>query len=76
MIISKNTFPEKDVYYTASLVLGALMDSPEQEVDFFELYNHSKVEYSLSMSSFNLSLIWLFMIGAIDTEQGKIIKCF
>lgn len=76
MIVSKNTVPDKDLYYVGALVLDTLDNSDEDQMDFFPMYELLKSQHGLSIGTFNQALDWLFIIGAIDSSKGRIVKCF
>lgn len=76
MIASKNTTPDKDIYYVGALVLEMLEEVDTNSVDFFLVYSQVKSKYDLSMGIFSLALDWLFLLGVVDSKKGKIIKCF
>jgi hypothetical protein len=77
MIVSKDTNPEKDLYYLGAKVLECLAPHQQSEIDYISLLNAVKKEVDISNSLFSLSLNWLFLLGTIElTEQGDIKKCF
>lgn len=76
MIVSKNTLPDKDIYYVGALILDVLEETDTKDVDFFWVYGQIKSFYDLSISTFSLTLDWLFLLGAVDSNEGKITKCF
>ena len=76
MIVSKDTNPERDVYYLGAKVIEAISDL-SQEVDFFDLFKIINSSEGVSMNLYALTLDWLFLIGAVEnSESGNIKKCF
>ena len=77
MIISKDTSPEKDLYYLGARVLGCLEPLDQSEIDYVSLLDIVKKEVEISINLFSLCLSWLYLLGSIElTEQGDIKKCF
>jgi hypothetical protein len=77
MIISRDTSPEKDLYYLGGKVLGCLERVKQDNIDYFSLFDSVKKEVDISSNLFSLCLSWLYLLGSIElTEQGDIRKCF
>jgi hypothetical protein len=77
MIISKNTNPERDLYYLGGKVIEVLNLSDKKEIDYFELFlNLNKLE-KISLNLYTLALDWLYILGVVTKgKKGNIIKCF
>lgn len=76
MIVSKNTSPQNDIYYLGSLALEELANYEGERADFFEVYDSLRKKHQISMNVFGLVLDWLFLLGAIKSEERYIVKCF
>lgn len=77
MIISKDTNPEKDLYYLGARVLEVLASMEGAKVDFISLFQAVNAKFTLSNNLFSLSLDWLFLLGLIElADHGEIKKCF
>ncbi len=76
MIIGKDTHPERKIYYLGALVLDELKKSAEKELDFFNIYQKLNERGKISMKLFTLTLDWLYLLGAINSRKGCIVKCF
>jgi hypothetical protein len=77
MIVSKDTNPERDLYYLGAKILGCLASDQKSEVDYISLLNDVQKGVEVSSNLFALSLNWLYLLGSIElTEQGDIKKCF
>jgi hypothetical protein len=77
MIISKDTNPEKDLYFLGAMVIDALQATDETNVDYLTLMNTLRSKLNITNSLFVLSLDWLYLLGLIDlSEEGNIKKCF
>lgn len=77
MIVSKDTNPEKDLYYLGAQVLEVLSFTETVEVNYVEIFLILKAKMQISNNLYALSLDWLFLLGAIDiSAEGNIRKCF
>ena len=77
MIISKDTHPERDLYYLGARVIEILVGTEKYEMSFWEILEKMKHTERISVNLFMLTLDWLFIIGAITkSEEGGIKKCF
>jgi len=77
MIISKNTNPERDLYYLGGKVIELLASSKNTKHDYFELYIRLNNAQAISFNLYVLTLDWLFVLGAIkNSTDGCIEKCF
>ncbi|MBK1855493.1 hypothetical protein JO972_11025 [Verrucomicrobiaceae bacterium 5K15] len=76
MIVGKDTHPERKVYYWGALVLEVLSSSKEDHLNSFAVYENLKSNHDISAELFLLTLDWLYLVGAIDGEKGRIQKCF
>lgn len=77
MIVSKDTNPEKDLYYLGARVLEVLASTDTSEVDYVDVFLNLKSEIRITNNLYALSLDWLYLLGAIEiSEEGNIRKCF
>lgn len=77
MIVSKNTNPERDLYYLGGKVIEGLNSFTKNEIDFFDLFLSVNKSNKLSLNLYSLVLDWLFILGVIKKgNKGLIIKCF
>lgn len=76
MIVSKNTHPERNLYYTGGIVLQVFEASSEVELDLFSLYHLVNISVKMTINMLLLTLDWLYLLGSIKFSEGKIIKCF
>lgn len=76
MIVDKDTHPERKIYYFGAMVIDQLRELDSGTFDYFDLYEKTKIVSDISIEIFSLTLDWLFMIGIIDSIDGKIRKCF
>ena len=76
MIISKDTNPERELYYLGALVIEILQNSPKSKVDFFDAFQALNEQEPVSMNLFALTLDWLFLIGAVNSKESFVEKCF
>jgi hypothetical protein len=77
MIVSKDTNPAKDLYYTGGLILERLIKNSVKKITYYNLVSILKNEYNLSTNIITLSLDWLYVIGCIDRDvDGDISICF
>lgn len=77
MIISKNTNPERDLYYLGGKVIEIMASSQNIQFDYFELYVKMNNEQAISLNLYVLVLDWLYILGVIKNSSNKYIeKCF
>lgn len=76
MIINKDIGMKYKIYYLGSTVLSEITSSALTEFDILDVFARVKQAEPISMNLYNLTLDWLFMLGAIDIKNGRIIKCF
>jgi len=77
MIISKNTHPEKDLYFLGAKMIEILTSSDTLEWDYFDLFSEINRKEKISLNLYSLVLDWLFILNAIQQgENGGIKKCF
>lgn len=77
MIVSKDTNPERDLYYLGAKVIEILASENKKDVDFFTVFEKLNASVRVSVSLFVLTLDWLYLIGAIkESNLGSIRKCF
>jgi ABC-3C biological conflict system middle component len=76
MIINKDIKPEFQLYPIGAAILSQLKATEQEDIQIFDLYKLVKEAHSLSLNTFFLALDWLFIIGAVDENNGMIVKCF
>ncbi len=76
MIVTTDINPERDIYYLGALVLEVLKESKSKEIDYFDAYQALNQKEKVSISLFSLILDWLFLLGAVKSDQRFIVKCF
>lgn len=74
MIIGQNTKPERQIYRLGALLLDAIGRS-DQPAELFDLYENTKRLEPVSVNAFLLALDWLFILGAVVSDDGRVIKC-
>lgn len=73
MIVSKDSNPNRQLYYLGARLLEVL---PENEaVPFFDAYQSLKMKDDVSISLFTLAADWLFVLGAVELDNGALAKC-
>ena len=76
MIIGKDIKPDRQVYHLGALLLKVLQDSPSTTIGLFDMFERINKYETVSMNAFILTVDWLFLLGAITSDSGRIIKCF
>ena len=77
MIVSKNTHPERDLYYLGAKMIEILDSSDKREWDYFDLFSVLNQKEKLSFNLYSLVLDWLFILSVIQqSKNGGIKKCF
>jgi len=78
MIVSRDTNPERSLYYLGGKTIEILSDSKNNEAfDYFELYRSLKKNHDISINLFSLTLSWLYVLGIIEKDEKVRLKlCF
>ena len=77
MIVSKDTNPEKDLYYLGARILEILADLETSDLGYSDIFLRLKSNVQISNNLYALSMDWLFLLGAVEiTREGNIRKCF
>lgn len=77
MIIDKNINPERDLYYLGGILIDALQNKEDKEVDYMDLYTLINIKKEITINLYSLTLDWLFILGLVAKgEKGKIKICF
>ncbi len=75
MIIGKDVHPERKIYYLSALVLKSISESSTKNINILSIYEELRETKIVSLNTFTLALDWLFLLGAINYENGYIEKC-
>ena len=73
MILNQNFNPDRQVYYLGARLLEIIPRS--NPIVFFDAYQALQDIEKISMSLFMLIVDWLYLLGAIKLEQGKLLRC-
>jgi hypothetical protein len=76
MIIDRDMKPERQIYHLGGRLIEILREANEEKIEplwAFELMNRRE---GISMNAFILTLDWLFILGIVDHQEGRIVKCF
>ena len=77
MIVSKNTHPERDLYYLGAKTIEVLNASDKEEWDYIDLFSELNQKEKISFNLYSLVLDWLFILSIIQqSKNGGIKKCF
>lgn len=76
MIINQDVKPEKQAYYLGSKILAHLSGLPPGKINVGELFVEINVREKVSYHAYSMALNWLFLLGALEHQQGEIVKCF
>jgi hypothetical protein len=77
MITSKNTHPERDLYYLGAKIIEVLDSLQQGEWDYFDLFSEINQTENISVKLYALALDWLFILNVIQQgKNGGIKKCF
>jgi len=76
MIVDKDTSPKRKIYYLGAKVLEVIVSENKSSFDFFSVFESLNKKEKTSIGLFNLTLDWLFLLGAIKLENKSIKKCF
>lgn len=75
MIVGRSTSPNFQVYNIGALILSVFRENGTTNISIIELYELVKTKQKISISLFSLGLDWLFILGAVKNDRGKIILC-
>lgn len=74
MLLPDNIHPELSIYYNGAVVIQSLKQEHGQAL--FELYANVKRTNGMSLSTFMLSLDWLYLIDVAKiNEKGWVELC-
>ncbi len=76
MIVGQDIKPERKIYYLGALALEIIKALPNNNIDVFDAFQKLNEREKISMNLFILTLDWLFILGAIKNNEGRIEKCF
>ena len=76
MIVGRDTKPERQIYNLGAQLLGVLGDTSGTTVELYPTYENLNARQGVSVNAFLLALDWLFLIGAVSNDDGRIKKCF
>lgn len=76
MILGKDVHPERKIYYWGAIVIDGIRQHGGEEIPFFSLFEEIRADHEISIDVYALTLDWLFLLGAIEGEEGVIKKCF
>ncbi len=74
MLLPKDINPEFSIYYNGAVILEQL--NKKHNIDIMSLFKKIKEEHGMSLSTYMLSLDWLFLSNiAVVNERGEIELC-
>ena len=76
MIIDHDMKPERQIYHLGGRLIEVLGEAHEEKIEPIWAFEHMNRREGVSMGAFILTLDWLFMLGVIDHQEGRIIRCF
>lgn len=76
MILDQDIKPEKQAYYLGSVVLHALKEVNEEQIQLLDLFEQVNRLEKISYHAFSMAMNWLYLIGAVDLTEGRLRKCF
>ncbi len=76
MIIGKDIKPERQIYRLGALLLEVMQSTSNRNFELFDVFERMNSRESVSVNAFILTLDWLFLLGAIANDRGRIVKCF
>lgn len=68
--------PEQKIYYLGAKLIKILTEIPQLKIDILTVFQLLNNEEKISMNLFTLTLDWLFILGVIKNNNGKLEKCF
>ncbi len=74
MLLPDNIHPQLSVFYSGAMVLEEFKNTNVYEIDV--LFSIVKEKHSMSLSTFILSMDWLYLVDAVVVdEEGCARKC-
>lgn len=74
MLLPKDIDPELSIYYNGAIILKQLLE--KNKIDIMSLFKKVKEENDISLSTYMLSLDWLFLSNiAVVDESGEVKLC-
>lgn len=74
MIVNQDTHPKRQLYYLGAKALE-ILDAKGGSVDFFVMFQELKENEYISLRLFVLTIDWLYLLGAIQSNKGIIELC-
>lgn len=71
MLLPDNVHPTQTIFYNASFVITQLQEA--RSVELLTLYDEVRYRKSMSFSTFQLCLDWLFLIDVIESDDGQVV---
>ncbi len=75
-MIINDVKPEQKIYYLGAKLIKILTEIPQLKIDILTVFQLLNNEEKISMNLFTLTLDWLFILGVIKNNNGKLEKCF
>ena len=79
MIVDRDIHPNRNLFYIGAKILLFIQKHQFGIISTMDLFEKllKEFDYHVSFDDFMLSLDWLFILGAIDSnEKGDIKRCF
>lgn len=76
MILDQDMKPEKQAYYLGSTILRALKGQSSGNINLLDLFEQVNQQEKVSYHAFSMAMNWLYLIGAVDLDGGRLSKCF
>lgn len=76
MIIGKDIKPERQIYHLGALLIEVMQSTSNRNIELFDVFERMNSHETVSVNAFILTLDWLFLLGAITNDKGRIVKCF
>ena len=76
MIISRDINPKNQLYRTGAVILSVFSQCKQEKLESIYLFDEINKDYEMSISVYSLGLDWLYIIGAVELDNGKLLKCF
>ncbi len=74
MIVNQDNHPQRQLYYLGGKALE-ILNAKGEAVDFFDIYQELKITEDISIRLFILTVDWLYLVGAVTSDEGLIERC-
>ncbi len=76
MIKGKDIHPERSIYYLGAILIEIMKIASDKDLNSISLFHKFCEKEKVSIEMFTLTLDWLFLLGLVESDKGRIKTCF